>query len=144
MAANKKASAKKAAPKKAVAKPAAPKAAAKKTPAKAAPAKALSTKQTKSQIVAAVAEQTGLSKKDVGAVFGAVAGLIAGHMSKKGSGEFTIPDSGVKIRRVKKPATKARKMISPFTGQEITVKAKPARNVIKVTALKGLKEAAEK
>jgi hypothetical protein len=65
-------------------------------------------------------------------------------MSKKGSGEFTIPDSGVKIRRMKKPATKARKMISPFTGQEITVKAKPARNVIKVTALKGLKESAEK
>lgn len=143
MAANKKASAKKAAPK-AAAKPAAPKAAAKKTPAKAAPAKAISTKQTKSQIVAAVSEQTGLSKKDVSAVFGAVAGLIAAHMSKKGSGEFTIPDSGVKIRRVKKPATKARKMTSPFTGQEITVKAKPARNVIKVTALKSLKEAGDK
>lgn len=148
MAAQKKAAAKKGAVKKTAAtrKAAAPKKApAKKaTPAKAAPAKAIATKQTKTQIIAAIAEETGLSKKDVGSVFASLGGLIEGHMKKRGSGEFTVPDTGVKIRRVKKPATKARKMVSPFTGEEITVKAKPARNTVKVTALKNLKEAVTK
>ncbi|MEW6646449.1 MAG: HU family DNA-binding protein [Pseudomonadota bacterium] len=128
---------KKTAAKKAV--KAAPKKAA---PAKAAaaPLKAITAKQTKSQIIAAIAETTGVAKKDVGAVFSTMAAMVEAHMKKNGSGEFTIPEVGVKIRRHKKPATKARKMISPFTGEEITVKAKPARNTVKLTALKGLKE----
>ncbi len=109
-------------------------------PKAAAPVKAITTKQTKTQIVAAIADATGLSKKDVGAVFTTMAGMVEGHMKRNGSGEFTIPEVGVKIRRHKKPATKARKMISPFTGEQITVKAKPARNTVKLTALKGLKE----
>lgn len=145
MAAKKKTTAKKktaakAAPKKAAPKKAAPK----KSTAAAATAKPIATKQTKTQIINAISEDTGLSKKDVSAVFGSLSKLIEGHMKKRGSGEFTIPDSGVKIRRVKKPATKARKMVSPFTGEEITVKAKPARNVIKVTPLKSLKESVNK
>jgi nucleoid DNA-binding protein len=41
---------------------------------------------------------------------------------------------------VRKPARKARKGINPFTGEEMMFKAKPARNVVKVTALKRLKE----
>jgi len=110
-------------------------------PAKAAaPMKAITAKQTKTQIIAAIAESTGVSKKDVGAVFSSMAAMAEAHMKKNGSGEFTIPEVGVKIRRHKKPATKSRKMISPFTGEEITVKAKPARNTVKLTALKGLKE----
>ncbi len=137
MAAKKSTPKKKAVTKKAPAKKAAPKAAAAKTPA----IKPIATKQTKTQVISAIAEQTGLSKKDVGAVFGALSGLVQAHMGKRGSGEFTIPEVGVKVRRIKKPATKARKMISPFTGEEITVKAKPARNTVKVSALKGLKEA---
>jgi len=138
MVAKKKAAAKKPAAKKAVAKKAAPKAAA-------APAlKPIADKQTKTQIIASISEQTGLSKKEVSGVFGALAGLVDCHMRKKGSGEFTIPEVGVKIRRISKPATKARKMISPFTGEEITVKAKPARNVVKVNALKALKESVAK
>ena len=46
----------------------------------------------------------------------------------------------MKIRVVKKPATKARKGINPFTGQEMVFKAKPARKAVKVTPLKGLKD----
>lgn len=133
MAVKKKTAAKKAPVKKAPAKKAAP--------AKAAAApKAITTKQTKTQIITAIADSTGLSKKDVGAVFSSLGGLIKGHMAKRGSGEFSIPEAGVKIRRVRKPATKARKMISPFTGEEITVKAKPARNTVKATPLKSLKD----
>lgn len=135
MAVKKKTAAKKAV--KAAPKKAAP---AKAAPAKTAPLKAITAKQTKTQIIAAIADATGVSKKDVGAVFSTMAGMVEAHMKKNGSGEFTVPEVGVKIRRHKKPATKSRKMISPFTGEEITVKAKPARNTVKLTALKGLKE----
>jgi nucleoid DNA-binding protein len=46
----------------------------------------------------------------------------------------------MKCKVIRKPATKARKGINPFTGEPTTFKAKPARNVIKVRALKALKE----
>lgn len=130
---------KKAATKKKVA---AKKAVTKKAVAKKLPA--ISSKQTKTQIISAIAEETGLPKKDVSAVFGSLRDLVERHMKKRGSGDFTIPEVGVKLRRVRKPATKARKMVSPFTGEEIMVKAKPARNQVKVTALKSLKETAAK
>ena len=42
----------------------------------------------------------------------------------------------------KKPATKARKGINPFTGQETTFAAKPARTVVKIRPLKKLKDMA--
>jgi len=144
MAVKKKAAAKKPAAKKAVAKKAVAKKAAPKAAAAPAVMKPIADKQTKTAIIASISEQTGLSKKEVSGVFGALAGLVECHMRKKGSGEFTIPEVGVKIRRINKPATKSRKMISPFTGEEITVKAKPARNVVKVNALKGLKETVTK
>jgi nucleoid DNA-binding protein len=45
-----------------------------------------------------------------------------------------------KVKVVKKPATKARKGINPFTKEEVMFKAKPARKVVKVLALKALKD----
>ena len=96
--------------------------------------------QTKAQIITAIATDTGLTKKDVGEVLGSLAKLVAGHMTKGGSGEFTVPDIGIKLKRVVKPATKARTMISPFTKQEITVPAKPASDKVRLTALKALKD----
>lgn len=113
---------------------------AKKTTAAVAPMKATTTKQTKSQVIAAISENTGLSKKEVGSVFSAMSDLVVSHMKRRGSGEFTIPEMGVKIRRVKKPATKSRKGVNPFTGEAITIKAKPARNQVRLSALKSLKE----
>jgi nucleoid DNA-binding protein len=46
----------------------------------------------------------------------------------------------MKIKTIRKPATRARKGINPFTGEETTFKAKPARNVVKILPLKGLKD----
>ena len=46
----------------------------------------------------------------------------------------------MKIKVVRKPATKSRKGTNPFTGEAMIFKAKPARKVVKVLALKGLKE----
>ena len=96
--------------------------------------------QTKAQIITSIATDTGLTKKDIGEVLGSLAKLVAGHMTKGGSGEFTVPDIGIKLKRVVKPATKARTMISPFTKQEITVPAKPASDKVRLTALKALKD----
>ena len=106
--------------------------------------KAITEKQTKSQIVSQIADETGLSKKDVNNVFQSLGNIVEGHMKKRGSGEVTIPETGVKIRRHRKPATKARKGVNPFTGEPMTIKAKPAQNTVKVTALKGLKETVNK
>ena len=113
---------------------------AKKAVAAAPAVKAIPNKQTKTQIIAALAETTGLPKKDVAGVMTALGDMIEGHMKKRGSGEFTIPDTGVKIRRVRKPARKARMGRNPATGEEMKIAAKPASTVVRVSALKALKD----
>ncbi|MGD2117927.1 MAG: HU family DNA-binding protein [Chromatiales bacterium] len=124
----------------AVKKKASKKKVAKKAPAAAPKLKSVTARQTKSQILQEISEGTGLAKKDVAAVFTNLGELIQRHMQKRGSGEFQIPDTGVKIRRVKKPARKARMGRNPATGEEIKIAAKPAHTVVKVLALKALKE----
>ena len=107
----------------------------------AAPApKSIGTRQTKLQILQAIAEETNLSRKQVADVFGALGTLVKRHVQRRGSGEFSIPETGVKIRRVKKPARKSRMGRNPATGETIKIAAKPATTVVKVTALKALKE----
>lgn len=100
---------------------------------------AATTPRTKSEIMTLLAETTGLSKKDVSNVFNSMADLVSKDVGKKGCGLFTVPGL-LKIRRVTKPATKARKGINPFTGEEVMFKAKPARNVVKIRPLKALKD----
>jgi len=102
---------------------------------------AIAKKQTKTQILSAIAEDTGLTRKEVGAVLDSLSTLATRHLKTRGSGEFAVPSLGLKLRRVKKPATKARKGRNPFTGEEIMIKAKPARNSIRATPLKALKDA---
>lgn len=126
------------------AKKTAPKAAKKKVAAKKANAtpriSAIADKQTKTQILTAISEETGLSRKDVAAVFTSMSGLISRHVMRRGSGEFSVPDCGIKVRRVIKPRTKARMGRNPATGEAIKIPAKPAKTVVKVTALKALKD----
>ncbi len=95
--------------------------------------------RTKSQIIGEIAEQTELSRREVSDVFESLSSLIKKDIGRRGPGTFTVPGL-MKIRVVRKPATKARKGINPFTGEEMMFKAKPARNVVKVGALKRLKE----
>lgn len=125
---------KKAAPKKATAK------------AKAAPAAApkrkttaITEKMTKTQILNEIAENSELSRKQVTAVLDELEVLIQRSIKKRALGEFTIPGL-MKISTVKKPATKARKGVNPFTGEETTFKAKPASVAVKVRPLKKLKD----
>ena len=93
--------------------------------------------RTKSQILGALSGNTGLTKRQVGEVFESLSNLI-GHDLGKGPGTFTLPGL-VKMVVVRKPATKARKGINPFTGEEMIFKAKPARNVVRARPLKALK-----
>ena len=95
---------------------------------------------SKSQIYTSIAEETGLTKKDVAAVFDSLAGQIKKNLSGRGAvGLFTVPGL-MKIKVVNKPARPARKGINPFTGEEMMFKAKPASKGVKVLALKGLKD----
>ncbi len=94
---------------------------------------------TKSQIILNIAEETGLARKQVAAVFTALSGQIEKSLGARGSGKFVVPGL-MKLKVVKKPATKARKGINPFTGQETVFKAKPARKVVKIQPLKALKD----
>ena len=135
MAAKKKTAKKKAATKK--------KAAARRTTAKkAAPAKrikAIKEPMNKTALYSSIAETTELSKKDVAKVFDALADVLNGHIKKGAAGTFTVPGL-FKVKTVRKPATKARKGINPFTGEETVFKAKPARTMVKVLALKKVKD----
>ena len=94
---------------------------------------------TKGQLYSALAGCCGLQRKDISALFDELRNVIAVHLKKQGPGQFTIPGL-VKITVKHKPATKSRKGTNPFTGEEMMFKAKPARNVVKVRPLQGLKE----
>lgn len=95
---------------------------------------------TKSEIYAKICQDTGLNRKQVAAVFDSLGGQIKKNLGGRGAaGQFTMPGL-LKMRVVKKPAVKARKGINPFTGQEMMFKAKPAKKVVKIAALKGLKD----
>ncbi len=94
---------------------------------------------TKSEIVSGIAEKTGLAKKDVSAVFEVMGTQIKKSLGKSGAGTYTVPGL-MKLVVQRKPATKARKGINPFTGEETMFKAKPARNIVKIRPLKNLKD----
>ncbi len=102
--------------------------------------KAIKEKQTKAQIISDIADATEMTKKDVKAVLAALSEQAKRHLVKRGSGEFSIPEMGVKLRRKEQPARKARKGVNPFTGEEMTIKAKPKSLTVRATVLKAMKD----
>ena len=98
-------------------------------------------KYSKTQILDAIAAATELSRRQVAAVLDSLGGVIEAHVKKDAVGEFVLPGL-LKISTVRKPATKARKGVNPFTKEEVMFKAKPASTVVKVRPLKGLKDMA--
>ncbi len=95
--------------------------------------------RSKSQVIGGIAECTGLNRKDVSNIFSTMSTMIEKDLSRKGPGIFTVPGL-MKIKVIHKPATKARKGVNPFTGQEMVFKARPARNMVRVRPLKALKD----
>ncbi|HEB56947.1 MAG TPA: hypothetical protein ENI98_11740 [Gammaproteobacteria bacterium] len=103
--------------------------------------KAIKEPFTKTTLFTTIAENTELKKKDVAAVFDELSKIINGHIKRNAAGVFSLPGL-MKIKVVRKPATRARKGINPFTGEPTIFKAKPARNIVKVQPLKALKDMA--
>jgi nucleoid DNA-binding protein len=144
--AKKKSPAKKKAPAKKKKAPAKKKAAARRAAAKRAKASKpkaaskgpITKKLTKSGILNELAAGTGLARKQIGAVLDELESLISRHISKRGVGEFALPGL-LKVRAVKRPATKKREGRNPATGEVIMIPAKPASIRVRVTALKRLK-----
>jgi len=95
---------------------------------------------TKAEIYGILSEKSGLTKKQVAGLFDAINELVISHLGKKGPGVVIVPGL-LKLKKVNKPATKAKQGINPFTKEPMTIKAKPARNVIKAQPLKALKDA---
>jgi nucleoid DNA-binding protein len=93
--------------------------------------------RTKSEVFGCLADDAGVTKRQVAAMFDGLNTLIKKDLSR-GPGMFTVPGL-MKITVQKKPATKARRGVNPFTGEEMMFKAKPARRVVKARPLKGRK-----
>jgi DNA-binding protein HU-beta len=96
---------------------------------------------SKSELVQIIAEQYsgGLTRKDVKSVIEALA--TVGYKELKKTGVFVLPGFA-KFVVIKKPATKARKGINPFTKEPTIFKARPARKVIRARPVKAVKDAA--
>ena len=94
---------------------------------------------TKSEMLSYIANKTNLTEAQATAMFNALVNLIGESLSK--FREFTIPGL-LKIKLVHKKATPARPGRNPATGEQITIRAKPARDVVRVAILKHLKEMA--
>ena len=95
---------------------------------------------SKSELILRIADafKGNLTRKAVKDVIEELANV--GHVELKKSGVFTVPNL-VRLLVVKKAATKERKGINPFTGQETVFKAKPARKIVKGRPLKAAKDA---
>ncbi|MBI4630406.1 MAG: HU family DNA-binding protein [Chloroflexi bacterium] len=97
-----------------------------------------SEKMTKSEFIAALAEKSGLEKKQASAALDALNDIVVAQL--KTEGELILPGL-LKLRAVHKPATPEKPGINPFTKQPITVKAKPASTAVRANPVKALKDA---
>ena len=96
---------------------------------------------TKTELLTGIADETGLTKKEVAAVLASLESSIKKSLGRTGCGKFVLPGL-VKVEKVKVAARKARKGVpNPFKpGELMDVKSKPASTKIKVRALKSLKD----
>ena len=98
----------------------------------------MATQLSKSQLIERIATTTEMSKRDVKNVMDTL--VDVGHKELKKNGLFLVPGFA-KFVVVKKPATKARKGVNAFTGQEMMFKAKPARKIVRARPVKAAKDA---
>jgi nucleoid DNA-binding protein len=94
--------------------------------------------RSQGEVFGTIAQHVGIHRRDVAAVFHVMGPMIKADLSKSGAGVFKVPGL-MRITVQRKPATKAREGINPFTKEPMTFKAKPARNVVRVRPLKALK-----
>ena len=95
---------------------------------------------SQSQFVDALAEKSGLTRKQAASALDTINAIVSQQLGKHGPGEVLIPGM-LRLKVVDKPATPQHEGVNPFTKEPMTYKAKPARKVIKVMPLKALKDA---
>lgn len=95
--------------------------------------------RTKGEIYNAISGHSCMPRKHVVAVFQGLEALLSADLSKKGPGVVQVPGL-MKVMVKRLPATRAREGINPFTKEKTIFKAKPARNVVKVRPMRGLKK----
>ena len=94
---------------------------------------------TKSELIQKIADHhSDLTKKDVKGVIEALATVAYKELKK--TGVFLLPGFA-KFVVIKKPATKARPGINPFTKEPTMFKARPARKIIRARPVKAAKDA---
>jgi len=101
--------------------------------------KGASKPRSKSEVYTLVADHVGISRKQVAGVFHVLGSVIRADLAKSGPGIATVPGLA-RIRVQRKPATKERHGINPFTKEPTIFKARPARNVVRLRPLRALKE----
>lgn len=108
--------------------------------AKAPAAGASKKSMSKSGLIQAITEAVGdeMSRKQVKAVLESL--MSVGHRELKKSGVFTLPGFA-KFRVVKRPATKARQGVNPFTKAPMTFPAKAASKSVRARPIKAIKDA---
>ncbi len=104
-------------------------------------ATAISQKMSKAEVLTELAQATSLTRTQVGTVLDGLEQLIQRHIKRRGAGEFTIPGL-IKVKKVRKAASKKRMGRNPKTGEQIEIPAKPAYNRVRVSALSRLKRMA--
>ena len=95
-------------------------------------------RMSKTEFVDAIANQSGLDKKQVNAVLSAMTDIV--YKELKAENEVVIPGL-LKLTSVTKPAVPEREGINPFTKEKTMFKARPERKVIKARPVKALKDA---
>jgi nucleoid DNA-binding protein len=94
---------------------------------------------TRTEMIASLANSTGLTKQQVSDFFEELVKLIADQLKEGGPGAANIGGL-MKVKVIRKPAQAERKGVNPFTKEETVFKAKPAQNVLRITPLKKLKD----
>ena len=95
---------------------------------------------SKSELIQKLADEHSekLTRKDVKGILESLAEV--GYKELKKTGTFLVPGFA-KFVVIKKPATKARKGINPFTKEPTIFKAKPARKVFQARPVKAADDA---
>jgi nucleoid DNA-binding protein len=106
--------------------------------AKSSPPKPIAEKLSKSELLAWLAGDSGLTKKEVGCVMASLERLIEASIGPHSVGQFTLPGL-MRMSTLQRPAVKARRGINPFTKEEVWFKAKPASTSVRIRPLKKLK-----
>jgi DNA-binding protein HU-beta len=98
-------------------------------------------RMSKAQVLAELAEKTGLAKKDLQNVFDQLLLMVERELGKNGPGEIVVPDL-VKLRVKLVPGRPEHVGLDPFTKQERTFPARPESRKVRASVAKRLKDLA--